>query len=135
MKEEEFGYIYSKFGMPLRHISCILKKITNIDLYKLVSHLSSFRKPIICGLTTLVYVSYVTVNSKTRSVWYCSSAQWRWDPQSFHYLFFLTPLTSCYRMASPSLFCTRILNKMENDEETVRNSETEYYQNAPDNNF
>lgn len=34
--KEEFGFVYVMFGMPLRHISYILKKIRNIDLYELI---------------------------------------------------------------------------------------------------
>lgn len=57
MKEEEFGFLCAKFGMPLRYVTDILKKIRNMDLYKLIYYLSSFnRKPTTCGSTTRVYL-------------------------------------------------------------------------------
>lgn len=34
--KEEFGFVCVKFGMPLRHISYILKKIRNIGLDELI---------------------------------------------------------------------------------------------------
>ena len=142
--KEEFGFVYVMFGMPLRHISYILKKIRNIDLYELIFYQSQFnRKPTISLNHTVVGFPYLTVNPKMRSdQFHCAANYVKTYVLSLPCFFCLVQFSlvqfffsfwspSGYKLAALFLFYTHILSKREMGERTMIKSETKYCQLHP----